>query len=317
MNYFDCWQAKAKILPQEIISKLFPDILHPKPEDKSDPIRIMISGEGSEFVLNALLEKFDPAKIRLFISGFPNGFPLNAPVDSNQINRANQSNIIFLKGPSEMHFTTFPAGMFDLVISLWDKFDIARDEASQQNKWDKNAKLQRKPLDYPSFLKDICRLLKNNGQFGIVTYLDGSPAVPLGIIKKIIKNHRDWPLKLFESSLPSSASAFRKMLYKAGLGDIRAWEDNISCPYQSPDELQNDIFAVEGGLFFNAVPDNHSSAVLLQQNTADYTRQYPDKSGLPEYILVIKREFMQETKGLAYPLEINYALAAATGLVMK
>lgn len=92
---------------------------------------------------------------------------------------------------------------------------------------------------------------------------------------------------MYKSTLPASASEFRKMLEKAGLSDVRIWKDSIACDYPSAYDVYNDIFILEEGLFSDAVP--------------------------PEYITAIKREFIRELKTLSFPLKITYDFVGASG----
>lgn len=286
MNYQICWQDKAKKLPQDILSRLFLDKFK---SGNAQSFRVFISGQGSEFMLNAMQSIVSQSAVRIFISGFPAGFGIVAvnPEYQTKAQSIQSDNVVFLKGAPVVHLSSFPANMYDLVVSLWNSLPVGTNDSPQ--KPDKADVM--KGLDFTSYLSNIYRLLKDGGQFCVVTYLDGSPELPLNIFKSIIKRHQDWSLKLFKSTLPGSASEFRKMLYKSGLGDIRVWEDNIICDYQNAEEFYNDIFAMENYLFSDEMPK--------------------------EYASVIKREFTQELNALSYPVKIAYNFAAATGLVMK
>jgi len=268
LSYQLSWLDKAKKLPQEILSRLDLRVFKSKTVSgiRHSSYRALIVGKGAEFFTSAFNGYFDqPARLdtrsggsewKIFIS--------NGSEDSTCLEP--QNNIIYLKGQSAMHLSSFPEKTFDLIIFLWAS------ELSQ---------------DIFSLLTNICHLLKVNGQFSIVTYLDGSPVLPLTILKKIIKEHKDWSLKMYKSTLPASASEFRKILEKARLCDVRIWKDSIACDYPSADDVYNDIFIMEEGLFSDVVP--------------------------PEYIHTIKREFIRELKTLSFPLKVTYDFVGASG----
>ncbi|MFH1231959.1 MAG: hypothetical protein V1709_10740 [Planctomycetota bacterium] len=262
MSYQLSWLDKAKKLPQEILSRL--DLKVFKSKTASDirqpSYRALIVGKGAEFFTSTLNSYIDQSGWKIFIS--------NGSEDSTHFEP--QNNIIYLKGQSAMHLSLFPQKTFDLIVFLW---------------------VPEPPQDIFSLLTNIRYLLKTNGQFSIVTYLDGSPELPLSILKKIIKGHKDWSLKMYKSTLPASASEFRKMLEKAKLGDARIWKDSIACDYPSPDDVYNDIFILEEGLFADAVPS--------------------------EYISIIKREFIRELGTLSFPLKVTYDFVGVSGIVKK
>ena len=276
LNYQSSWLDKAKKLPQEILSRLnlnaFTSTL-PNALTGQTLYRVLIAGEGAEFLIPPFNSCLDQAKCKIFVSTSNHSQSLDpygaSNIDACPVRDKSQKNLIYLKGQPTTHLSSFPPATFDLIISLW---------SSQPSH----------NIDFISLLTGIHRLLKTNGQFSIVTYLDGSPELPLRILKKIIKEHKDWSLKMYKSALPASASEFRKILEKARLGDVRIWKDSINCDYPNADDVYNDIFILEQSLFSDAIPS--------------------------EYISTIKREFIRELKNCSFPLKITYDFVGASSI---
>jgi hypothetical protein len=295
LNYQASWQKKAKELPEEIFSRLektpsqstFP-LRRWLPTARSgrdgegrvlpDPTkRALLVGKNIELLLPDLNRFLNKSEWKLFISQAEGAVPAgrqgcapghhssDIPPD-NSITPYN--NLVYLKDESITDLTSFPAGIFNLVISLWDL-------------------PSQKPDNIP-YTDNLYRLLKKKGQFSIITYLDGSPELPLAIIKRII-NQKKLPLKIFKSALPDSAGNFRKMLNKIGFGDIRIWKDNIACTYQSAKDLHDDIFSDgEENLFLNSTSAKQR--------------------------LAIKEEFINEANKSQFPLEISYDFVGGVGV---
>ncbi|MFH0888738.1 MAG: hypothetical protein V1871_05970 [Planctomycetota bacterium] len=259
MSYRLSWLDKAKKLPQEILSRLDLNVFKSKivSDIRHSSYRALIVGKGAEFFTSTFTGYFDQSEWKIFIS---NGSEYSTCLEP-------QNNIIYLKGQSAIHLSSFPQKVFDLIIFLWTS------DSSQ---------------DIFSVSTNIRHMLKVNGRFSIVTYLDDSPVLPLAILKKIIKKHKNWSLKMYKSILPASASEFRKIIERVGLSDVRIWKDSIKCDYQSADDVYNDIFILEEGLFSDVVP--------------------------PEYIHTIKREFIRELKTLPFPLKVTYDFVGASGV---
>jgi hypothetical protein len=252
MNYQAIWQEKAKKIPGEIFSRL------EQPIAENSLKRALLLGLGSEFfVSNANFQS--PRSWKIFISGIA-GLPNNLSDGRN--------NLIILQDESIKHLASFPPGIFDLIVSLWD--------------------LPTDGKNNPQYIKNIERLLSKKGRAGIITYLDGSPKLPLNIIKKIISN-KSLGLKIFKSALPDSASALRKMMYRAGFGDIRVWPDSIQCEYQSPEDIYQDIFIESGSNLFAL------NAPEVQQR-------------------ILRVEFVKELEKHSFPLTVTYDFAGGTGL---
>lgn len=279
MSYQASWQEKVKKLPEEIFNRLektadqptFP--LRRDGEGKVSPgpvKRALLVGKGIELLLPDLNRFLNKSEWKLFISQAENGCaPCYHKSDISPDNSATpHDNLVYLKGESITHLTSFPAEIFDLVISLWD--------------------LPSQSPDNISYTDSLYRLLKKMGRFSVITYLDGSPELPLYIIKRIIQQKK-LPLKIFKSALPDSSGSFRKMLNKTGFGDIRIWKDSIAYVYQSAEDLYNDIF-----------PDNEE--YLFMDNTTCEQR------------IFIKKEFIREARKYSFPLEISYDFAGGAGV---
>ena len=279
MNYQASWQEKARKLPEEIFSRLEKAAnqstftLRRDGEGKvlSDPTkRALLVGKNIELLIPDLNRFLNKSEWKLFISQDEGGCALGH--HSSDIPPGNSTtpydNLVRLKDESITHLTSFPAGIFNLVISLWD--------------------LPSQKPDNISYTDNLYRLLKKKGRFSIITYLDGSPELPLAIIKRII-NQKKLPLKIFKSALPDSTGNFRKMLDKAGFGDIRIWKDNITCAYQSAKDLHDDIFSDgEENLFLNSTSAKQR--------------------------LTIKEEFINEANKSQFPLEISYDFVGGVGV---
>lgn len=237
---------------------------------QSTPKRALLVGKGIELLTPDLNRFLNKSEWKLFISQAKDGCDFchhssDIPPDNSA---TPHDNLVYLKGESIIHRTSFPTGIFDLVISLWD--------------------LPSQSPDNISYAGNLCRLLNKRGQFSVITYLDGSPELPLDILKRII-HQKKLPLKIFKSALPDSTVNFRKMLNKTGFGDIRIWKDNIACTYQSAEDLYNDIFTDgEGNLFMD--------------NTTDEQR------------VIIKEEFIGKVREYTFPLEISYDFAGGVGV---
>ncbi|MEW6026981.1 MAG: hypothetical protein AB1599_06790 [Planctomycetota bacterium] len=258
MNYQTSWQDKVKQLPEEIFSRL------EQKDAQTASRRALLTGKGSEFFLPGLNKFLPPSRWKLFVS--------NGKISANS---ALGDNLIYLKGQSITHLTSFPDGIFDLAISLWD--------------------LPSQNPDNISYMNNLCRLLKKSGQLSIIAYLDGSPELPLDIIKEIIRRKK-LPLKIFKSALPGSTGDFRKMLNKAGFGDVRIWKDNIACIYKSADELYDDIFPdISGG-------ESGKEGNIFTDSTTDEQRT------------IIKEEFIRDARKHSFPLEISYDFAGGVGV---
>jgi SAM-dependent methyltransferase len=262
LNYQSSWLDKAKRLPQEILSRLDLNVFASTVPDaltKQTLYRVLIAGKGTEFFILPFNTCIDQSKCKIFVS---------TPNSSQSLDKP-QNNLIYLKGQSAIHLSSLPPETFDLIIYLW---------SSQPSH----------NIDFISLLTGIRRLLKKKGQFCIVTYLDGSPELPMTIMKNIVKYHKNWSLKMYKSTLPESAAEFRKMLNKANLDDVRIWKDNIICDYLNAEEVYNDIFVIEEGLFSDTVPS--------------------------QYVSIIKEEFIRELKNCSFPLKITYDFVGASSI---
>ena len=268
MNYQASWQEKAKKLPEEIFSRLGHANNH------SLLKRALLLGRGTESFLSDS-KLFIPPAWKLFLSGS------NMPLDHST---TQTENLIHLKGQSIKHLTSFPTDIFDVIISLWD--------------------LSIQSNNNISYMKNIHRLLKNKGQCGIITCLDGSPELPLDIIKRII-HQKKLPLKIFKSTLPDSPGSFRKMLNKTGFGDVRIWKDSIVCAYQSAEDLYNDIFP--------ASPIPTPSVRDGEGRSADEGNLFMDNT-TDEQRIIIKEEFIRKVREYSFPLEISYDFAGGVGV---
>lgn len=247
MNYQASWQATARTIPEEIFSRL------ELPRSGANAKRALLMGKGADFFVTH--PKINEAGWKIFTSG------VSALPDKHP-------NLIPLKGETSRHLKSFPDGIFNLIVSLWD--------------------LPLKTEDNISYVKNIRRLLSKQSCFGIITYLDGSPELPLSIIRKIIREKR-LGLKIFNSALPDSSGNLRKMMRSAGFGDVRAWQNSIICEYPAPQDLYQDVFSGnESELFANSTPES-------QQET-------------------LKSEFMRELNGHNFPLRVNYGFAGGVGL---
>ncbi|MFA5793984.1 MAG: hypothetical protein WC980_02790 [Candidatus Brocadiia bacterium] len=131
-----------------------------------------------------------------------------------------------LKGEPLTKLGVFPPETFHLVVSLWD--------------------IQTKPAEA---FKTIYKSLKKTGFAGIVTLQDNAPKVPLNIFKSILRRHRDWSLRMFESELPPSKDHLRAMLDKSGFGDVRVWKDAITCDYKTAQDVYDELTQKTSGLF--------------------------------------------------------------------
>lgn len=286
MSYQASWQEKVRKLPEEIFNRLektasqptFPLRRDEEGKVLSDPTkRALLIGKGMELLLPDLNRFLNKSEWKLFISQAENGcapcyHKSDIPPDNSV---APHNNLVYLKGESITHLTSFPAGIFDLVISLWD--------------------LPSQSPGNISYTGNLYRLLKKTGRFSVITYLDGSPELPLYIIKRII-HQKKLPLKIFKSVLPDSSGSFRKMLNKSGFGDIRVWKDNITCIYESAEDLYNDIFP--------ASPEDESDdeTNLFMANTTNEQRG------------IIKEEFIRKARKYSFPLEISYDFAGGVGV---
>lgn len=279
MSYQASWQEKVKKLPEEIFNRLektasqptFPLRRDGEGKVLSDPTkRALLIGKGIELLLPDLNRFLNKSEWKLFISQAENGrdpcYHKSGIPPDNSVTPHN--NLVCLKGESITHLTSFPAEIFDLVISLWDW--------PSQNSGN------------ISYISNLYRLLKKGGRFSVITYLDGSPELPLDIIKRII-HQKKLSLKIFKSALPDSTGNFRKMLNKTGFGDIRVWKDSIACAYQSAEDLYNDIF-----------PDNEE--YLFMDNTTNEQRG------------IIKEDFIRKAREYPFPLEISYDFAGGAGV---
>ncbi|MFH1227249.1 MAG: hypothetical protein V1701_05020 [Planctomycetota bacterium] len=167
---------------------------------------------------------------------------------------------IILKGDPISKLSVFPPETFHLVISLWD--------------------IQNNPAET---FKTIYKSLKKPGWAGIVTLQDNAPKIPLTIFKKILRRHRDWSLRMFESELPPSKDHLRAMLDKSGFGDVRVWKDTITCKYQTAQDVYDEITQKGSGLFRDEI-------IPAVQNT-------------------IRKEFLSEMAGQS--LQVKYDFLGA------
>lgn len=268
MNYQASWQEKSKRLPEEIFVRLKEIITLP-----SIPQRALLTGLGIELFLPGLAEFLSPSKWKIFISQAKDSPAAREKKcttcqhNSDTPSVLNDS-LVYLKGEPNTHLASLPEGIFDLVISLWD--------------------LPSQISDNAAYTKNLYRLLKKGGYFSIITHLDGSPELPLNIIKKVI-HRRKLPLKIFKSALPDSTKNFRKTLNQAGFGDVRIWKDSITCPYQSAKDLYDDVFSKD-------------EETLFMDNTTSEQR------------IILKEEFTRVAKEALFPLAINYDFAGGVGV---
>jgi len=261
LSYQSSWQEKVKRLPDEIFHRL-----EKTNNPQASTQRALLIGQGVKLFLPGLNNFISTPEWKLFIS---QAEPCHKDTDIKPDHlEALKSNPIYLKGDSISHITSFPSGTFDLIISLWD--------------------LPAQTQDNGSYAKNIHRLLKKKGQFCIFTYIDGSPELPLNIIKKIIERNK-LPLKIFKSALPDSPKSLRRILSKADFGDVRIWKDDITCTYQSSEDLLNDIFS-----------DNEKS--LFMDNTTIEQR------------LIIREEFVKDIREHSFPLKISYDFSGGVGV---
>ncbi|MBI5778191.1 MAG: hypothetical protein HZA49_01885 [Planctomycetes bacterium] len=264
MSYQTCWQEKVKKLPEEIFTRF------EKVNNQSTPKRALLVGKGIELLLPNLNRFLGKSEWKLFISQAEDGcVPCCRETGiSSDNSETPPDNLVYLKGGSDKCLSSFPAEIFDLVFSLWDL-----PSQSQSNIF---------------YTDNLYRLVKKGGKVSVITYLDGSPELPLDVIKRIIRRKK-LPLKIFKSALPDSTGNLRKMLNKTGFGDVRIWKSSIACAYQSAEDLHNDIFSDGEGNLFMA-------------DTTDEQR------------IFVKEEFIKEASAYSFPLEISYDFAGGVGV---
>ncbi len=175
----------------------------------------------------------------------------------------NNPAVTVLTGDILTKLSAFPPGAFSLVIKLWA--------------------LPGSPLEA---FKTAYQSLKAGGVFSVITLRDDAPEIPLAILRKILRNHRDWSLRMFKSELPESNDHLRSMLTKSGFGDIRVWKDKITCCYQTAGDIYDDIASQDNSLFRDEIPAD------IQD--------------------IIRREFIEEAS--KHPLKINYDFLGAVGV---
>jgi len=287
LKYQISWQEKLKKLPEEIFKRL------EKTANQSTPKRALLIGAGIILLLPDLNEFLNKSEWKLFISRAEDALPTgrqecttcdhNLGAQSRNLTTPHD-NLVYLKGEPTAHLTSLPAGIFDLVISLWD--------------------LPSQISDNIFYTNNLYRLLKKGGRFSIITYLDGSPKLPLDSLKRIIRQKK-LPLKIFKSTLPDSPGSFRKMLNKTGFGDVRIWKDSIVCAYQSAEDLYNDIFP--------ASPIPTPSVRDGEGRSADEGNLFMDNT-TDEQRIIIKEEFIRQVREYSFPLEISYDFAGGVGV---
>lgn len=231
--------------------------------------------EKTQHLPEEIFSRIDPTLLatisrgRTFLSG-PGAELLLSKTANNKIFLVNpltppQNNpaVTVLTGNILKKLSAFPPGTFSLVIKLWA--------------------LPGNPLE--SF-KIAYQSLKKGGVFSVITLQDNAPKIPMNILKRILRNHRDWSLRMFKSELPLSNNHLRQTLTKVGFSDIRVWKDKITCCYQTAEDVYDDLSSQDNSLFRDEIPVNIQN--------------------------IIRREFIKEAA--KYPLEINYDFLGAVGV---
>ncbi|MDI6733026.1 MAG: hypothetical protein QME51_02975 [Planctomycetota bacterium] len=286
MNYQSCWNEKAKKIPYDILERLHP-LTRLDQSGHRVGQRALLTGKGTEFFASALYNSFptpsisDLSQWKIFIINaeeITNKTELSdLPVALFPQKEGKTGKIIPLKGTSIDLLSSLPAKTFDLIISLWDMSFYSYNTLP--------------------YIQGVYCCLKKSGRFCIVTYLDGSPELPYFLLKKAISNKKI-PLKITKSSLPLSPSGFRKILNKAGLGDVRIWKDKVVCIYNNTTELCNDIFA-------QPLQDKGGGGGMENLFLDRLSHKYTD---------TLKEGFVREANKLKFPLQINYDFLGAVGV---
>lgn len=239
------WLEKIKILPDEVLERL------EWPTSCVERARqYFLSGYGWEFFLEKMLNRLNPTSDKVFILPEPALSITNVP-----------PGCIILQGDLEQKLKAFQEDTFELVILLWNISVV-------------------NPKETLAIAK---RALKKNGQIVLVTNFDGSPEVPLTILRKALRQITHRYYKLCSSTLPENSKQLRKLLESNGFKDVRVWVDTLQCNYPDGQAMYEDLVKFSpGGLFQESV--SQADRILIKEKFIEIVqKKFSSKSILVDY----------------------------------
>lgn len=162
---------------------------------------------------------------RLVENPFEKIFVLSSDVDEVAVN---DRKIVLLKGELLEKLQAFPRKTFSFITSLWLPEVLEK-----------------------QYLKEIKRILKSDGYFGVFIAQDLSPKVIIDILKK-----EKYILK--KTGFPKSRQDLRNLLELAGFVEARIWEGKMEFNFDDVYSCIENFELMGGDTFFKSLPTNIS-----------------------------------------------------------
>jgi hypothetical protein len=164
------------------------------------------------------------------------------PVEKESFDRANvqvaeslkargenapQVELVPMLGDPFSQITSFPAGSIGMITWTWP------------------CGLE----DFPNVMGRCLGALRPGGGFGLLCNAANSPSFPFHELRRQARKLAGLDLKFPGLPFPKDETALRKILAKAGFNDARAWVEEVTFMFDSPDAVLKHMRETSGGMF--------------------------------------------------------------------
>ncbi|MBI3272226.1 MAG: hypothetical protein HYZ53_24760 [Planctomycetes bacterium] len=237
-GYAEAWSAKVDAACDGLLERL----------TWNGEGRALVWGAGAAAFLTRLLTR-RPAGGKVLVPGPL--LPAAGEERKRLVGLPGGDRLVFVDGAAPQVLAALPAGSLGFAACCWG---LAGEVALAPPT---PAATAAAPATGSALLAVAARALRSGGALGVVDGVEGSPEVPLRALARVLRETPDLAARLARADLPRGVRSLRRMLARAGLAEVRAWEESLALSFAAGEEAFDTLVLLSGdrALFGGFVPD--------------------------------------------------------------